>query len=120
MKAKPLQIGEVSKKTGFSIHAIRYYEKIGLIHPPARSAGGFRVYSQETIDKILFIKRAQSFGLTLEEIKNIMRCGDKGLEPCCTMVTKFFENKILEFENKISELQKTKKRLKTLISSWAK
>ena len=120
MKIKPLQIGEVARKTDSSIHTIRYYEKIGLIHHPARSAGGFRVYSQETTDKILFIKKAQSFGLTLEEIKTIMRCGDKGLEPCCAMVTKLFENKILEFENKISELQKTKKRLKALLSSWTK
>ena len=120
MKSKSLQIGEVSKKTHSSIHTIRYYEKISLIHQPARSAGGFRVYSQETIDRILFIKKAQSFGLTLEEIKKIMCCGDKGLEPCCTMVTKLFENKILEFENKIGELQKTKKRLKALLSSWTK
>ncbi len=121
MKTKAfLQIGEVAAKTATSIHTLRYYEKISLIHKPVRSAGGFRVYTQETVDKILFIKKAQSFGLTLDEIKKIMCCGDKGLEPCCAMVTKIFENKILEFENKIGELQKTKKRLKTLLSSWTK
>ena len=120
MKTKPLQIGEVARETNSSIHTIRYYEKIGLIHKAARSEGGFRVYSQEVIEKILFIKKAQSFGLTLKEIKKIMCCGDKGLEPCCAMVTKIFENKILEFESKIGELQKTKKRLKALLSSWAK
>lgn len=120
MKTKLLQIGTIAKKTGLSIHTIRYYEKIGLIHKPARSLGGFRTYSEETVDKILFIKKAQSFGLTLDEIKKIMCCGDKGLEPCCAMVTKIFENKIVEFENKITELQKTKKRLKTLLADWAK
>jgi DNA-binding transcriptional MerR regulator len=114
------QIGPVAKKTGSSIHTIRYYEKIGLIHKAARSEGGFRVYSQEAVDRILFIKKAQSFGLTLDEIKKIMCCGDKGLEPCCAMVTKIFENKITEFEDKINELQKTKKRLKALLSSWTK
>lgn len=121
MKTKTsVQIGEAAKKTGSSIHTIRYYEKIGLLHKPGRSTGGFRVYSQDSIDKILFIKKAQSFGLSLEEIKKIMCCGDKGLEPCCAMVTKLFGNKILEFENKISELQKTKKRLKALLSSWTR
>ena len=116
----PLQIGAVAKKTGSSVHTIRYYEKIRLIHKAMRSAGGFRVYSQETVEKILFIKKAQEFGLTLEEIKKIMSCGDKGLEPCCTMVTKIFENKILEFENKIGELQKIKRRLKALLSGWTR
>ncbi len=121
MKTKTsLRIGEVARKTDSSVHTIRYYEKIGLIHKPSRSTGGFRVYSQETADKIRFIKKAQSFGLTLDEIKKIMCCGDKGLEPCCAMVTKIFENKILEFESKIGELQKTKKRLKALLSGWTK
>lgn len=120
MKNNSLRIGAVAKKTGSSVHTLRYYEKIGLIHKAARSEGGFRAYPQESVEKILFIKKAQSFGLSLEEIKKIMGCGDKGLEPCCAMVTKILENKILEFENKIGELQKTKKRLKALLSGWTK
>lgn len=120
MKDSALQIGAVAEVTGFSIHTIRYYEQLNLIRKPSRSQGGFRLYSHETVEKILFIKKAQSFGLTLSEIKEIMVCGNKGLEPCCTIVTKIFENKILEFENKISALQKAKKRLKSLLSNWAK
>lgn len=120
LKNTSYQIGGLAKKTSISIHAIRYYEKMRLIQKPARTRGGFRVYPSETAERILFIKKAQSFGLTLEEIKKIMCCGDKGLEPCCTLVTKLFENKIQEFENKIGELQKTKKRLKALLSSWTK
>ena len=121
MKANSsLQIGAIAKKTDSSIYTIRYYEKIGLIQKPPRTEGGFRLYPTATVDKILFIKKAQSFGLTLEEIKKIMCCGDKGLEPCCAMVTKIFENKILEFESKIGELQKTKKRLKALLAGWTK
>jgi len=81
MKTEPLyQIGEVAKKTGSSVHTIRYYEKIGVVKKPIRSRGGFRVYSPDTVERILFIKKAQGFGLTLEEIKKIAVCGDKGLE----------------------------------------
>jgi MerR family transcriptional regulator, copper efflux regulator len=121
MKANSsMQIGVVAKKTGSSIYTVRYYEKMGLIQKPPRTEGGFRLYPAATVDKILFIKKAQSFGLTLEEIQKIMCCGDKGLEPCCAMVTKIFENKILEFESKIGELQKTKKRLKILLAGWTK
>lgn len=120
MKKSGHQIGVIAKKTGSSIHTLRYYEKMGLIQKPSRSTGGFRLYPSETVERVSFIKKAQSFGLTLEEIKQIMGCGDRGLEPCCTLVTKIFGNKICEFENKISELQKTKRRLKTLLSRWAK
>lgn len=120
MKDSKFKIGAVAKKSGFSIHAIRYYEKLNLIRKPVRSEGGFRLYPSETVAELLFIKKAQSFGLTLEEIKKIMVCGDGGLEPCCAMVTEVFENKILEFESKINELQKTKKRLKDLLANWTK
>lgn len=119
-KAKPLyQIGEVSKVTGVSVHTIRYYEKIGLIHKPQRTQGDFRKYPQEEIEKIIFIKQAQSFGLTLEEINKIMGCSKQGLTPCCNMITEVLAEKIREFESKIKELQKMKRRLKKLVSSWA-
>ena len=61
-----LQIGPVSQKTKTSVHAIRYYEKLGLLKVPARGEGGFRLYPSEAVEKLLFIKKAQSFGLTLK------------------------------------------------------
>lgn len=113
------KIGEAARKTGISIHTFRYYEKIGLLRKPSRSAGGFRVYGPEIIERAAFIKKAQSFGLTLEEIKRIAVCGDKGLEPCCDLVARTFEKKIQEFETKIKELQKMKKELRRLLGNWA-
>lgn len=112
------QIGEIAKKSETSIDTIRYYEKLSLVKKPARSQGGFRMYSGETVEKLLFIKKAKSFGLTLDEIRQIMKCGERGLEPCCDFVTKIFTRKINEFETKIKELQATKKRLKLLLSQW--
>lgn len=113
------QIGAVAAATGLSIHTIRYYEKLGLIERPERSSGGFRMYSDSIIEKILFIKKAQSFGLTLEEISKIMICSHKGLHPCCSMITEIFTEKINEFETKIKDLQKMKRRLKRLVSGWS-
>ena len=114
------QIGDVASKTGLSVHAIRYYEKLGLIHKAKRTGGGFRMYSEREIQKILFIKKSQGVGLTLEEIKKIMRCSEDGLNPCCDLIKEVFTEKISEFESKIKELQQTKKRLKRLVSDWAK
>jgi DNA-binding transcriptional MerR regulator len=113
-----LKIGQVSKRSGTSIDTIRYYEKEGLLKRPSRSEGGFRLYPQEAVDQLVFIKKAQEFGLTLREIKKIMCCGDKGLEPCCDMTVNLFSRKIKEFEKKIDELQRMKKKLKTVLGGW--
>jgi len=112
------QIGEVARETGASIDTVRYYEKLGLLDKPIRSDGGFRLYPKEAIDKLRFIKKAQSLGLTLSEIKGIMRCSEEGLKPCCDLVRKLFTEKITELESKINELQKMKKNLEALLSEW--
>lgn len=113
------QIGFVSEKTGLSVHTIRYYEKLGLIRSPKRSGGGFRLYPDKEIEKLLFIQKAQSFGLTLEEIRKIIGCSEQGINPCCDLITEVFSEKIKEFESKISELQQMRRRLKRLISGWS-
>ena len=113
-----LQIGQVSKRSGTSIDTIRYYEKEGLLKRPSRSEGGFRLYPQEAVDQLAFIRKAQEFGLTLKEIQKIMCCGDKGLEPCCDLTVELFSRKIREFEKKIGELQRMKKKLKTVLGGW--
>ncbi|MBI4357995.1 MAG: heavy metal-responsive transcriptional regulator [Candidatus Omnitrophica bacterium] len=113
-----VQIGEVAKTTGTSIDTIRYYEKLDLLEKPIRSEGRFRLYSREAVGKLRFIKKAQSLGLTLKEVKGIMQCSQQGLKPCCDLVRKLFTKKIEEFESKIKELQKMKKDLETLLSEW--
>ncbi len=112
------QIGEVSRKAGASIDTIRYYEKEGLLKRPLRSEGGFRKYPQESIDCILFIRKAQSFGLSLAEIKRIMQESERGLEKCCGHVNKVLTKKLDELEGKIKELQAMKKSLRALMKSW--
>ncbi len=62
------KIGDVAKRARVTIHTIRYYEKRGLLAGPARSRGGFRLYGDDTIQRLQFIQMAKGFGLTLEEI----------------------------------------------------
>ena len=115
-----LQIGEVAKRSGLSIHTIRYYEKRGLLQAPPRRPGGFRLYPVETVERLRFIQKAQDLGLTLKEINDITFCGDKGLGPCCEMTTELFNRKIVELGTKIADLQGMKKRLKRTLGTWAK
>lgn len=112
------QIGQAAKESGCSIDTIRYYEKEGLLKEAARTEGGFRKYARNAIERIRFIKKAQSFGLTLSEIKAIMRESEKGLESCCNHVSKVLSRKLVELEAKIKELQTTRKQLHSLMESW--
>ncbi|HET9869415.1 MAG TPA: heavy metal-responsive transcriptional regulator [bacterium] len=113
-----LQIGEVARQSGTAVDTIRYYEKKGLLDPPVRSAGGFRLYPAGVVQRLLFIRKAQALGLTLKEIKRITCCGDQGLGPCCDLTVDLFSAKIREFEGKIAELQGMKKKLKTVLGGW--
>jgi len=66
-----MYIGEISKKTGLSIKAIRLYEEKGLIPTPKRS-GRYRIYQESDVDILLLIKEAKSFGVTLAQLKSVI------------------------------------------------
>ncbi|MCJ8352112.1 MerR family transcriptional regulator [Moritella sp.] len=66
-----MYIGEASKKTGLSIKAIRFYEKIGLISPPER-VGRYRIYKDTEIELLLLIKEAKELGVTLSQLKGVI------------------------------------------------
>ena len=67
-----MQIGRVSEQTGLSIDAIRFYEKQRLLERAPRTEGGFRQFSDEDIQRILFIRRAQQLGFSLHEIGELL------------------------------------------------
>jgi len=113
-----IQIGDLARNTETSVHTIRYYEKEHLLEKSQRSDGGFRLYSNEAIERLKFIRKAQQFGLSLSEIKKIIQCSQEGLKPCCSLVKKLFEEKIQEFEEKIAELTQMKANLEKLLSEW--
>jgi DNA-binding transcriptional MerR regulator len=67
-----LQIGEVAGRVGLSLRTVRYYEEVGLFAPSARSPGGFRLYSESDVQRLRVLKGMKPFGLTLEEIRELM------------------------------------------------
>jgi DNA-binding transcriptional MerR regulator len=103
--AAALRIGALAEKSGVSRDALRFYERRGLLPPPQRTAGGFRVYPAETVDRLRFIKQAQMVGLTLQEIAALVsHRNDSGLRRC-RQVRDFLRTKIADVETKVSELQ---------------
>ena len=111
-------IGEISKKTNIPVKTIRYYEEFGLLPQPKRSLSKYRIYNQKDLEKLLFIKKSKDLGLTLAEIKKIIKRSSKGVDATCCLVHEVFEQKILECESKIKELKETKHRLSERLHHW--
>ncbi|WP_017582580.1 MerR family transcriptional regulator [Nocardiopsis valliformis] len=72
-----MQIGEVAERTGLSLRTIRYYGEVGLVEPSARSRGGFRLYTQEDVDRLNLIKRMKPLEFSLEETRELLETLDR-------------------------------------------
>jgi DNA-binding transcriptional MerR regulator len=70
------KIGEVAEATELSIKTIRHYDEVGLVQPSARSAGGFRLYTQDDVDRLLTIRRMKPLGFSLEEMGEVLEAID--------------------------------------------
>ena len=67
-----MQIGEVATRTDLSLRSLRHWEEVGLLEPTGRSDGGFRLYTEADVDKILVIRRMKPLGFTLDQMKSVM------------------------------------------------
>ena len=67
-----MHIGQLAERTALSLRTIRHYDEVGLLHPSARTDGGFRVYSEDDYDRLLLIRQARSLGFGLEEIAEML------------------------------------------------
>lgn len=71
--ARTMQIGEVAERTELSLRTLRHYDEVGLLRPSGRSEGGFRLYTDEDVEKLLVIRRMKPLGYSLEEMLEVMR-----------------------------------------------
>lgn len=97
-----MQIGEIAKRAGVSIDTVRYYEKRKLIQNLSRTSGGFRLFRPHTIEQIRFIKQAQEFGFSLDEIKELLSSG--GAEEC-KRVRDLLQHKMSEVDEQIKKMK---------------
>jgi MerR family copper efflux transcriptional regulator len=113
-KPENLLIGQVQAQSGVSIKTIRYYEERGLVQACDRTEGGFRLFKPKVIARLSFIKRAQSLGFKLQEIKQILDIHDRGQMPCHEVRHKI-DTKVKAIDQKILQLQQLKAELLSLI-----
>lgn len=111
------KIGSVAKESGLPIKTIRYYDELGLLKTFGRTEGNYRLFNSDVFGRLRFIKRAQSLGLTLLEIREFLNVHDQGDLPCDHIKVKL-EKKLEEIEQQIQQLQILKQELSGLLSGW--
>lgn len=117
VQEEPKLIGNVAKSSGVPIKTIRYYEELGLLRSLGRTEGGFRLFNSDVLERLHFIKRAQSLGLTLSEIKDFLNVHDGGELPCVHIKAKL-QDKITAIDEQIQQLLILRQELSGLVSGW--
>jgi MerR family copper efflux transcriptional regulator len=113
--AKKLTIGRLAKEAGVGIDTVRFYERRGLLPEPLRTAAGYRLYGNETVARIQFIRRAKQLGFTLDEIILLLRLQDQGGKK--SEVRDLTQHKLQEINSKITDLERIRSVLQDLAST---
>lgn len=106
-----MQIGTVAKKIGVSVDAIRFYERNALLPHAARTAGGFRQFGDSDLETLVFIRRVQGLGFTLDEVRQFLDMRQSRVQPCAP-VRRRLEQKLHHVDRKLTDLQKLKHELR--------
>ncbi|MFE2544379.1 MerR family transcriptional regulator [Actinacidiphila glaucinigra] len=77
MDGRHMQIGEVAARTGLSLRTIRHYEETGLVTPSARSQGGFRLYTETDVARLMVIRRMKPLGFSLDQMRDLLEAIDR-------------------------------------------
>lgn len=113
-----MKIGQLSELTDCKIETIRYYEKIGLLLEPGRSDCGYRIYDENHLKRLSFIRRSRELGFTIEEIRALLNLVDKKNYTCCDVKAITMQN-IESVRQKITDLKKLEKTLSSIASQCA-
>jgi DNA-binding transcriptional MerR regulator len=114
-----MRIGEVAEQAKVPSKTIRYYEDVGLLPEPPRTPSGYREYGPDAVDRLGFIQAAQSIGLSLGEIREILSLRDQGEAPCAHVATLIDQHAsdLAERIRHLREIQRELRRLATMARS---
>jgi len=112
-----LLIGELATRVGVAPPTIRYYESIGLLRPPARTTAGYRRYPERTVEDLVFIRKAQALGFTLDEVAEIVTLTRAGKTPCARVVS-LTEKHLAALDERIARMQQFRDSLSVELARW--
>lgn len=105
-----LRAGEVAQALGVGVQTLHFYERERLIPPPPRTESGYRLYTPELIDRLHFIRKAQTLGLSLDQVREVLELVDHGATPCGRVRAALAEQ-LEEIDRRIHELQRFREEL---------
>ena len=108
-----MRIGELAEQVGVTTKSIRFYESIGLMPDPVRTASGYRDYAPADVERLTFIKTAQRLGLTLDEIGEIIAFRDRGQQPC-GYVAGLLRRQVADLDRRMAEMRALREDLEAL------
>jgi MerR family mercuric resistance operon transcriptional regulator len=97
-------IGALARESAVNVETIRYYERIGVMPHPARSSGGYRLYSPDHLKRLTFIRRGRELGFRLEELRDLLRLVD-GHNYTCAQVRALTLEHVADIRRKIADLK---------------
>jgi DNA-binding transcriptional MerR regulator len=112
-----LKAGEVAGRASIDVQTLRYYERLQLLDAPERSAGNHRLYSRETVQRVLFIKRAQTLGLSLADVRGILQAEREGSRRCDT-VARLLRIQLDLIRESLRDLERRRGLVEQAIESW--
>lgn len=113
-----VSIGKLAQKTGVKVPTIRYYEQIGLLPEPERSASNQRLYGQATLDRLGFIRHARDLGFPLDAIRDLLSLTDSPDQPCAA-ADQIAATQLRAVQSRIARLQALESELQRMIAHTA-
>ncbi|MBK4217676.1 helix-turn-helix domain-containing protein [Paracoccus caeni] len=113
-----LSIGKLSASAGVKIPTIRYYEQIGLLSPPIRTAGNQRLYDRAALERLAFIRHARDLGFPLEAIRELLSLSDHPDMPCAAADV-IAKRQLLSVQSRIAMLQSLQEELERMVTQCA-
>lgn len=105
--SRQFTISHLAKAAGIPTTTVRYYERIGLVEPEDRSAGNYRLYSDDSLQRVKFIRAAQAIGFTLDDVRALL--GEGGSVPCCGDVRQLIEDRLAEIDQRLKDLRQVRR-----------
>jgi Cu(I)-responsive transcriptional regulator len=111
-----MTIGQLAEATGTKVETVRYYEKIGLLPRPRRTAGNYRSYAEEQVQQLAFIRRARNLGFSIEEVRELLRLAAHEDQPCAD-VDEIAARHLAATKAKIAALTRLRRELGRVLAS---
>lgn len=112
-----MTVSELSHAAGVAPHVVRYYARIGLLHPDRDPDNGYRHFHHSDLLRLRFVRQAQSLGFTLEEVSQVLEKSEAGQSPCAD-VRAILRQRIRENRVKLDALTHLQGRMEAALQSW--